>query len=444
VTGLVRCTDDGLPPVLEFDVPEIHLFGARVPRVRVLEVRGPDVIGWSQVGGRVVVWLRKTDRRETIEWVGVATPVPRGQPVPQPLVFEPIVPRMVGVKKVIEILRVMPTDGWAVRVERDRGWAAVAPSDRREWVFRSDGPVAPPRLLLYPPRGGPAAGFGMVEWAGEAATYRATLESPVRAGRPHHLVLRAMGLSPDAAAELDLPPGTTAVDRVSSGASREWGLDVPATSVDTFRVSVVLRFPAGATPVHLPTIDLRPGGGNPGVGVVRWVGVVGSARVVRLDGASPVSPAGLDHMQDGWPGEAERLRRAGGSVWEITPGSRPTLRIEQPPSRPPSPTQQPGRLPPNIQRQPPVADDATTPLDRRPVVVAVAWCLVMIGLISLHSRFPLTTWPEQLGLVAGLLGFIVAGAWWVGLPVVFAARLVWLVRALSFRIGPGSGTNHPA
>jgi hypothetical protein len=97
-----------------------------------------------------------------------------------------------------------------------------------------------------------------------------------------------------------------------------------------------------------------------------------------------------------------------------------------------------------MRHQPSVTDAATTPLDRRPEVIAVAWCLVVVGLISLHGRFPRTTWPEQLGLVAGLLGFIVAGAWWVGLPVVVAARLVWLIRALSYRISPGSSKTHPA
>jgi hypothetical protein len=442
-TGLIRWTDRETPPVLEFDVPEVRLFGARVPRVRVLEVRGPEVAGWSQVGGRVAVWLRKADRPGAIEWVGVAAPVSRGRPVPEPLGFEPVVPRLVGAKTASTTLRVIPADGWAVRVERDRGWAALPSDDRREWAFRSDGSVVPPRLLLYSPRGGPARGFGMVELTGDTATYRATVEVPLRAGRPHHLVLRAAGLPPGATVELDTPPATVAIDCVNTATHREWDLDVPASTVGPFRASVVVRFPVGS--IRLPAVDLRVGGSDPDAGEVNWVGLVGGGRPVRLVDTVPISPAGMDEVRRRWPGEAERLRRAGGSAWVVAPGAIPTLTIGSNPGDPSVPARTAELTPaPGLPQPAPAADAPSSPPDREPVLAAAGWCLAVVGLIVLFGRFPHATWPEQLGMTAGLLGFVLGGAWWVGLPVAVAARLAWLVRTVSFRTSPGSSTTPSA
>ena len=149
--GVVRWTKEP-PAVLEFDLPETRLFGVRVPRVRVLEVRGPEVFGWSQTGGRVQVWLRKAGRDGAIEWVGIAEPVPTGHAILQPFAFEAVLPRLVGAGASSEILRVIPADGWAVRVERDRGWKRVSPGADAEWVFRADGSPPPVRLSLSRPR----------------------------------------------------------------------------------------------------------------------------------------------------------------------------------------------------------------------------------------------------------------------------------------------------
>jgi hypothetical protein len=40
---------------------------------------------------------------------------------------------------------------------------------------------------------------------------------------------------------------------------------------------------------------------------------------------------------------------------------------------------------------------------------------VVLSLGVLLVRFPHATWPEQLGLVVGLLGLSLLGHWWIGL-----------------------------
>ena len=45
--------------------------------VKVLEVRGPDVVAWHQSGGRVQVWLRAAAREGAVEWTGTAAPPAR-------------------------------------------------------------------------------------------------------------------------------------------------------------------------------------------------------------------------------------------------------------------------------------------------------------------------------------------------------------------------------
>jgi hypothetical protein len=123
-----------------------------LPGVRVLEVRGPDVAGWSQSGSRVQVWLRGV-REGAFDWAGTATPAPLGKPAPDPLPFDPATPKVANARVASDELHVRPIDGWAVRPDRTRGWQALrAPVG--ELRLRTEAPAAPaPRVLLSPRSG---------------------------------------------------------------------------------------------------------------------------------------------------------------------------------------------------------------------------------------------------------------------------------------------------
>jgi hypothetical protein len=221
----------------------------------------------------------------------------------------------------------------------------------------------------------------------------------------------------------DLPPGTTAHDRPAGGDTREWDLDVSGSGAGAVRVAVVVSLPA-AERVRLPEVWCGVGGAVPAPGgVVRWVGVTGATRGFRMDGATPVSPAETTAIQAGWPGEAERLRRAGGTAWAVPPGTAGTPIMVLPAAAAPAPA-----IPLTRASATPAAAARPTapgPELRRPAFGALAWGAAVFVVGVLFARAPRLTWPEQVGLLGALFGLAVAGEWAVGAAVYGLARLGW-------------------
>jgi hypothetical protein len=118
-------------PLLEFTLPG----------VKVLEVRGADVLAWNQSGSRVQVWLRGGVKDGAVEWAGTLVPVPAAKPVPDSLTFEPPHPQVLNARPAFEEIRVRPVDGWSVRIDRSRGWQAVKAA-AGELRFRTESPAA--------------------------------------------------------------------------------------------------------------------------------------------------------------------------------------------------------------------------------------------------------------------------------------------------------------
>jgi hypothetical protein len=200
---------------------------------------------------------------------------------------------------------------------------------------------------------------------------------------------------------------------------------------------VVVRFPAGAGEpgVRLPVVTAGVGGTVPQPGgVIDWVGVTGApaGRPAALEGATRLPPSVLDRLARQWPGEFDRLRRTGGTVWAVPDGADPPRLVLAPPTpaakaAPAAPTATPAAPPDEVP-----AHDAS----RVRTAVAAGWCFAVAVLAVLFGRFPRSTWPEQLGLLGGLFGAAVAGGWWLALPVLAAARVGGIV-AGTRRRGPG-------
>lgn len=112
-----------------------------LPGVRVLEVRGPDVLSWNQSGGRVQVWLRGAPREGAVEWVGTAVSADGA--------FDPAHPLVSSARHAGDEVRVRAVAGWAVRADRSRGWQSVPAAGALRFV--TDLPAAPPiRVQLVP------------------------------------------------------------------------------------------------------------------------------------------------------------------------------------------------------------------------------------------------------------------------------------------------------
>lgn len=405
----------------------VTLLEFALPGGRVIEVRGPDVAEWGQADGRVQVWLRKPAKAGAVEWIGTATPLPPGKS-PSPLVVDPPIPQLVNMRTLSQTLRLRPADGWAVRVDRDRGWKPATAEDGREWAFQSQGSPPPVRFHLFPPQGGSVSGFGTVEMAATAVSYRCAVEVHVPPGRPNHLVLRADHLPSGSTAALEVPPGTTAHDRLNTADSREWNLDAPPSSSGVFRAVVVVRFSPGGL-VRLPTVWCGRGGLVPSAtGIIRTIGVIGDSKGARLEGATRLSPASWEALQARWPGEIDRLRRTNGVIWAVAKG--PTALITTPQSTPapvpstmasPAPSAGTPPAPPSVQGELP------------PLLHALEWCAGVLALAVLFVAFPRTTWPEQIGLVGALFGFAVAGGVAVGVVALGLARTYWLMEWINQR-----------
>jgi hypothetical protein len=127
----------------EKDPPAMLEFA--LPGVRVNEVRGADVAAWNQAGGRVQVWLRKSVKEGDLAWNGT-----REKP---PAPFEAFTPRPAEGRLAADTVRVQPADGFALTVERDRGWTHTAWADDPV-TYRTNNPAFPPvrvELSAVPP-----------------------------------------------------------------------------------------------------------------------------------------------------------------------------------------------------------------------------------------------------------------------------------------------------
>jgi hypothetical protein len=372
------------------------------------EVRGPDVAAWNQADGRVQVWLKKPVKDGSLEWSANAATTGTFE-VPQP--------SMLNSRNTSRLVRIRPAAGWGVQVERDASWRAVA-SEEREQVFQSDGASPPIRARVFPPSTAAARGFAMLEFNGGTFSMRTAAEIAVEPGQPHHFVLQVNGLPAGSAPSLDVPPGTIVRERKAPAGSAAWDLDAPAGAATTFRATLALMLPARGT-VTLPAVDLRNGNRTQNAdGVVRTLGLIGAPSEMELLGTTPDTD--LAALRTRWPGEAERVRRAGGTVHRLD-GGRPAIAFAAPVA--PAPP---------IQASAPVAlpAPAEPPSARTVWIPATVWCGTAVAVLLLFVRAPRSTWPEQVGLLGALLGFALAGQFVWGVAVYVVARNVWLLRTV--------------
>jgi hypothetical protein len=234
--GTLRWSGNDTPEIVEFTLPG----------VRVLEARGADVAGWSQSGARVQVWFRRLAKEGEIEWIGTATAT--GVP------FDASTPRTVDMRLVTNTVRIHAVEGYALRVERDRGWTAVGSSDDSATLRTTNLPTAPPvRVLLTPaPRVGRAQDFG---WLTSVPPTRS--EPP----RPQSAPTRAPIASPTVA------PETTPRWVWPVSATIGWIVAVAALAV------LLTRFPRTTWPEQFGLVVGLFGGAVVGhwwIGLIAW------------------------------------------------------------------------------------------------------------------------------------------------------------------------------
>ena len=385
--GTVRWARDVSLSRVGFDVPG---------PVAVSDVRADGLVGWSQAGTRVQVWLRAAVAEPVVRWSGAMTDFPASparpsDPVRVDLPFPP------GAGEGVSA-RVRPADGWVAVV------AGGQPAGGRDLTFTPVPGAPPPRVLLYPP---PAAPWVRVwqtaESTGGDIAWRAAVVVGPRANRPRAFTLRVGDLPPGADVRLDLPAGAAAAEVPAGGGARAWTVTVPADGAVPNRVTVSARLP-GRPVVTLPAVDALFAGVPP-EHTTRWVMAGPEFR--------PANPAGLWETEDrgGWPDDLARVR---GAVWRVAgaeavrfawagAGARDVRHpaAVTPPEPAPAPAPGAGWLDPDAGRW----------------LAAAGWVLGL-GLVGgLIRRGPAGWWPEYWVLL-GLVAAAAAGPGFLAVSVV--------------------------
>jgi hypothetical protein len=249
-----------------------------LPAAKVTEVRGPDVAAWSQAGARVQVWLKRPSKEGELAWSATVT-----KPA---LAFDAVTPQVADAKLTTDTVRIRPAPGFAVRVERDRGWTA---SESDALAFDTTNAGAPPVRVIASAKP-PVLRDGEMGWlrpTPKPAPTPVTPVPPVKAVAPP---------PPGSGAPVGPPP-----ESPPRWATAVWGASAWCATV-LFLALVLVRAPRGSWPEQLGLV-----GGLFGTAVAGgwWVGMAawGAARAAWL-AAVVVRGEGL------WPEEVASARES--------------------------------------------------------------------------------------------------------------------------------------
>jgi hypothetical protein len=145
----------------------------------------------------------------------------------------------------------------------------------------------------------------------------ATLQSDIRQGELRGLTITLRNWE-GGEVTLTAPEVSRRIDKQLASGGRAWVLELKPGVKQQYQLSLSGKIPLGAAPtVFLPEIGVE----TPGAGPVRlshWVALAGSELAAEgaTTGLAPVSDPGRELAA--WAGEADRLRKAGGTVWKVT------------------------------------------------------------------------------------------------------------------------------
>lgn len=416
-----------------------HLSWRLPPPVRLLELHGPDLQGWTvDATGLVRAWLKKPVQETTLEWF--ATMPGEGNPkATTHFSFAPPIPRFSSAEKVTTTVTVEPSEGYGQTIDRTEGWNSI-PTVTRSYTYQSTSPQsAVPVWSFFPPRPSSpaAAGLGILHLDAQTVTYQVVRTIPTVKGRPGHYVLTVSDLPPSASLEPQFPPEVRVIPRGGTSNRQSWDIEELTATGLPLRVALTIRWPRPQAETPLPTVDLNVGGSlNQSPHPLSWIAFKDdSSSGWRLRGVAWQQR--WDEALKLWPHELNTLQQRQASLG-IPRGSRAALRLaprEETPTAPaapadssnspatPHPTDPPSTaLQADRHNQFPVHHllQSLQPVSTRTLALICTACLL---LSFLAWRFPRSTWPEQIGLLAlfPLLAF--SQPWGYALLISLAARL---------------------
>jgi hypothetical protein len=297
-TAKLTAPDNGLS-VIEWDVPG---------NLGIVDVTGSHVRSWSRSGGRLQVWLTKAVGDSTLHLNGW---LPRR---PQEAARFDLPCLRFEARTLATTLHITADDGVALKPGPMTNLTArPGPAAVREWVYvsdqdtyggsfatRLDAAEAELRLLTF------------AEVREKQLTIVATLDGQVVRGDLRHLILSVRNWE-GKDLKLDAPAFIRRREQSGGAGGPVWFLELEPNASRHFQLTLTGKLPwTSAADVPLPDVRVEAVGNA--VRLERWLATAGAD--VSAEGAGGLAPVTADALQ-WWPGDAERLRRAGGSAWQI-------------------------------------------------------------------------------------------------------------------------------
>jgi hypothetical protein len=278
----------------------------------VARVSGPDVRSWSQSGNRLQVWLERTTGSTRVEVFG----------------WLPLAPAAAGSRLELPCLHVPAarTQSTEVHLTAKAG-LSLAEDGRARGLFPLPDPRPSDQQLAYvagqPVYGGTfevragaasavARVLTFVEVSDRQLNFVASVDYRVRRGELRTVSVRLRNWDGDDV-RVEGRDAVPRRERRRGPGDRTWTLDLPAGVVGPYRLTLRGSLSLGevAGGVRMPEITV-PGVEHPEY----FLAVAGHELTAE-------APAHLTALADAaalsaWPGEAERLRRVGGSAWKAT------------------------------------------------------------------------------------------------------------------------------
>lgn len=284
------------------------------PGLTVTSVTGPAVRRWSQTGARVLVWLEGAKETAEVAWSGWL-PLAGGGRGETRLAFPRARPLAAG--SVETTLRLLAAPGLALTPDDVPREFQVAPGSRtseQELDYVTQDPNYAGSCTVRPAAANAAARvFTFAEVRDGRLTFTATVDFPDVRGELRAVQLRLRHWEGEEvrlhADQLARPPRER-----RSARDRLWLLELKPGVGAGYRLQLTSSAPLAEAGADVPMPD------------VSVPGMVARERLLAVAGAelAAEAPSGLRAIpQPGlalraWPGEAERLSRAGGSAWRVT------------------------------------------------------------------------------------------------------------------------------
>jgi hypothetical protein len=284
----------------------------------IARVAGPEVRSWSQTGPRLQVWLERTTGAAHLEVFGWVALGANGR-------LEVPCFRVPAAQTQRTTIRLSAKGGLALAsVDRPRNLYPLPDprASEQELSFVASSPVYRATFDVRPSAASAAVRvLTFVEVRDGNLTFTATADFRARRGELRTVTLRLRNWESNDV-RLETEEGVQRRERRRGPGERTWTIDLPPGGSDRYRLTVTGR---------MPVTEAAAGMALPEVTVPMAESVEYLLAVVGPDLAAE-TPRGLTALADPtaalrlWPGEAERLRRAGGTVWRAT-GPEWSLRL---------------------------------------------------------------------------------------------------------------------